>query len=279
MEKQYLNTPYIIYDDGRCYSLRTNKFLTPQMSVKYPTYNLTIDGKKKKKKIHRLVAETFLEGQDEEHNIVNHIDGDTHNFKLNNLEWVSANENSKHAHSNGLITKGNQTINKFTYNLPGENWTEVKEWPNYSISSFGRIMNNKTKRLLKQTISNNGYYEVNLWKNNKGVTKQIHQLVYSYFNNDFILEGYVINHKDGNKLNNNKENLEKISYQENNLHATYIIKTNQSAKSVKQLTIEGKVVQIFPSIAQATRETGINCISRAIKKHYKAGGYYWEFNN
>lgn len=278
MEKQYYNYPYIIYDDGRCYSLRTNKFLTPQMTVKYPTYNLTLDGKKKKKKVHRLVAEMFLIQPDAEHNIVNHIDGDTHNFKLENLEWVTLSENSKHAHANGLIPKGEQIINKFTYNLPNEEWTLVEEWPNYVISSCGRIMNSKTKRILKPAISNNGYYEVNLWKNNKGTTKQIHQLVYSYFFQDFNLKGFVINHKDGNKLNNNKDNLEKVNYQENNLHASYVIKTNKTAKPVRQLDLNNNLIKIFPSIAQAQRETGISCISRAIKLHYKAGGYYWEFD-
>jgi hypothetical protein len=60
MFKQYLNTNYDIYDDGRCYSHKSNKFLTPKMSLKYPTYNLTIQGKKKSVKIHRMVAETFL---------------------------------------------------------------------------------------------------------------------------------------------------------------------------------------------------------------------------
>lgn len=209
MEKQYYNYPYIIYDDGRCYSLRTNKFLTPQMSAKYPSYNLTLDGRKKKIKVHRMVAEMFLQQPDKEHNIVNHIDGDTHNFKLENLEWVTAQENSQHAHASGLVTKGDQVINKFTYNLPGEEWFLVEEFPNYVISTCGRIMNSRTKRLLKQVVSNNGYYEVNLWKNNKGTIIQIHRLVYMYSNQDFDLEGYVINHIDGDKLNNNKDNLRK----------------------------------------------------------------------
>jgi coenzyme F420-reducing hydrogenase beta subunit len=63
------------------------------MSSKYPTYNLTINGRKRKVKIHRMVAETFLptiKGKD----IVNHKDGDTHNFKLYNLEWCDYKENN-----------------------------------------------------------------------------------------------------------------------------------------------------------------------------------------
>ena len=40
-----------------------------------------------------MVAEAFLP-REEGKEIVNHIDGDTHNFKLNNLEWVTLKENS-----------------------------------------------------------------------------------------------------------------------------------------------------------------------------------------
>ena len=277
MFKQYKNTSYDIYDDGRCYSHLSNKFLTPKMSVTYPTYNLTIDGKKQQIKVHRMVAETFLEPI-EGKNIVNHIDGDTHNFHLSNLEYVDEKENSQHAIKTGLRKNGDQTINKFTGNLPNEEWMPVKDYPNYIISSCGRIMNINTKRLLKQYADNSGgYYCVNLWKNNQGKTTRIHPLVYSHFKNDFDLQGYVINHKDGNKHNNNINNLEKITYQENNLHAVYNIKTNACAKQVIQLDNDYNEIATFNSIAEAQRVTGFSNISRAISKQGKAGGYYWKF--
>lgn len=277
-KQQYKNSDYIIYEDGRCYSNKSNKFLTPQMSNKYPTYNLTIEGKKKKTYIHRMVAETFLQKQDENLNIVNHIDGDTHNFHLSNLEWVDASQNMKHAHANGLLPQGNQTINKYIGNLDNEDWVEINNYPLYVISSCGRVMNIKTKRLLKPALSNKGYYEVNLWKQGKGKTYQVHHLVYMNFTKDYDLRSMVINHIDGNKTNNYLSNLEKVSYRENNLHAVYNIKTNQCAKSVCQLDDNLKILKIFPSIAQAHRETGINNISRAIKTNRKAGGFYWKFN-
>ena len=279
MKKQYYSdTKYIIYEDGRCYSELSNKFLTPQMSSKYPTYNLTICGKKKKIKVHRMVAETFLpkiEGKD----IVNHIDGDTHNFHLDNLEWVDYKENNIHANLLGLRKRGNQSPNYYEGDIPNEEWVIIKDFPNYLISSFGRVKNIRTKRILKACIGNNGYLEVSLWKNNKGSTKQIHRLVYINFNQDYDVLNYVINHKDGNKLNNNLNNLEKISYQENNLHAEYIIKTHNSAKAVYQLDLDKKIIKTFQSISSAKKETGINNISRAIKLGTKAGGYYWEFKN
>lgn len=273
---RYKNSEYEIFEDGTCYSYFSNKYLKPQWTNKYPTYNLTINGKKKKIYIHRMVAETFIEKPIDK-NIVNHKDGNTKNFHKDNLEWVTASENSKHAFANGLISKGNQTINRFIENFPGEEWKEIPDFPLYLISSHGRVMNSKTKRLLKPYTKPAGYLQINLWKNKKGYSKDIHQLVYISFTEDFDLQGYVINHIDGNKVNNNITNLEKVTYKENNLHAIYITKVNTCAKPVFQLNEKGDIVNEFNSIAEASRITGIANISRAIKNKRKAGSYYWKF--
>ena len=58
-KKQYKNSDYIIYEDGRCYSNKTHKFLTPKMSVKYPTYSLTLDGCKKNIKIQNIYGKLW----------------------------------------------------------------------------------------------------------------------------------------------------------------------------------------------------------------------------
>lgn len=277
MFKQYKDTPYDIYDDGRCYSHLSNKFLTPKMSVKYPTYHLTLGNKQRNITIHRMVAETFIPNPSNKP-IVNHIDGDTHNFYVKNLEWVTEKENSRHAIETGLRKNGDQTINKYIGNLPDEEWTQIKDYPLYNISSFGRVVNIRTKRLLKTYQDNTGgYLCVRLWKEGNSKLFRIHQLVYTNFYQDFDLNGYVINHKDGNKLNNNKQNLEKITYQENNFHAIYTIQTNKSAKEVLQLDNDKKIIATFPSISEAQRQLNISNISRAIKKEGKAGGYYWKF--
>jgi len=240
VHKRYLNSEYEIYDDGRCYSYKSKKFLTAQLSAKYPTYNLTLPTGKRKVKVHRMVAETFLPRIDGK-NIVNHKDGNTHNFNVNNLEWVNATENSKHASEMGLRPKSNQNAIYYTTNLNNEKWLEIKNYDNYLISNKGRVMNKNTKRLLKPATTN-GYLEVNLRKSNKGKTHRIHKLVYCHFANDFDLNNYVINHIDGNKQNNDFDNLEKVTSQENNVHATYITKINKSAKIVYQYDLEGNFI-------------------------------------
>ena len=277
-KKRYYDSAYIIYTNGKCYSEKSKKFLKPQFSQKYPTYNLIINSKKKKIKVHRMVAEMFLE-HDESHYIVNHKDGNTLNYDISNLEWVTPSENSQHAIIKGLRPKSNQQ--KFCLNdtnkLNDEQWINIKEYPNYLVSCYGRVLNKNTNRLLKIGVSNCGYPFVSLWKSNKGKTITVHTLVYSNFYNDFDLQGFVINHKDGNKLNNNINNLEKITYQENNYHAVYKIKTNKCNKPVLQYDLNHNFINEYASINEAFRKTGINNIGRAAKTGRTAGGFFWSF--
>ena len=73
----------------------------------YPTQfgyfgiNLVKCGHKKGFKVHRLVALSFLE-YNEGREFVNHKDGNKINNSVENLEWVTKSENTKHAYDNGL---------------------------------------------------------------------------------------------------------------------------------------------------------------------------------
>ena len=49
--------------------------------------------------LYRLVAHAFVDGYTDERNTVNHIDGDTHNNKAVNLEWVTQSDNNKHSYN------------------------------------------------------------------------------------------------------------------------------------------------------------------------------------
>lgn len=86
-----------------------------------------------------------------------------------------------------------------------EEWKQIKDYENYSVSNFGSIKNNITNRILKPKIVNN-YYMIDLCKNGIKNPASIHRLVGLYFleNNE---NKETIDHKDRNTLNNHISNL------------------------------------------------------------------------
>lgn len=94
----------------------------------------------------------------------------------------------------------------------------IKDFTNYSISDEGIIINNKTGRILKGGLDQDGYRQVILC--NKGLRRncRIHREVALTFlpnPNNFP----VINHIDGIKTNNNLSNLEWCTISHNTKHA------------------------------------------------------------
>ena len=90
----------------------------------------------------------------------------------------------------------------------------------YFIGNKGTVRN--MKKELSQKTKSNGYKEVCLYINKKPQMKYVHRLVAENFINT-IPAGHVINHKDGNKANNDIVNLEIVSYSENSKHSTNVL--------------------------------------------------------
>lgn len=68
--------------------------VTPRPKKDYPTVCLRLNGKRYTKRIHKLLALTFLENDDKINKVeVDHIDRRTDNYSLSNLRWVTRKEN------------------------------------------------------------------------------------------------------------------------------------------------------------------------------------------
>lgn len=112
-----------------------------------------------------------------------------------------------------------------------EIWKDIKGYEGlYQVSNFGRIRSLdrwrnsgtggyfQTGKILKTKEDVNGYLRVSLLKNGKYQKMNVHRLIAIAFipnENNFP----IINHKDGNKLNNNISNLEWCTYSYNSKHA------------------------------------------------------------
>ena len=90
---------YMIDRNGNIFNHITGTFKTPtsnKMGKGYMYVDLYTKGKRKRKYVHRLVAEAFIPNP-EEKPYINHKDGNPQNNNVKNLEWCSPLENVEHA--------------------------------------------------------------------------------------------------------------------------------------------------------------------------------------
>lgn len=88
----------------------------------------------------------------------------------------------------------------------------------YEIDEQGQIYSHKTNKFLTGYVDNTGYITVLLTVDGKKKNYLVHRLVAQTFipNKDNLP---IVNHKDGNKLNNSVDNLEWVTQSQNRTHA------------------------------------------------------------
>ena len=108
---------------------------------------------------------------------------------------------------------------------------KIAGWEQYSVSSDGRVFSSKFGELreMTQTVGTSGYYNVGFCNGKEKKTFQVHRLMASTFlKNTKNLE--IVNHLDGNKLNNDISNLEWTTRTGNAKHAVEKLRGGQVAE-------------------------------------------------
>lgn len=174
-----------------------------------------------------------------------------------------------------------------------EIWKDVEGYEGlYQVSNKARVRSKNT--ILSPEISNKGYLMVGMRKPGKHQLKTIHRMMgIAFIPNPEPLIYDCINHKDGNKLNNDLDNLEWCTKSMNNKHAyatglkipKWTDKHGEEhprSKKVFQFDRLGKFIKEHINSRIASNETGANYkhISAVTKgKRLTAGGYLWSYES
>lgn len=164
----------------------------------------------------------------------------------------------------------------FGKNLDLTTFKQIENHPNFLISIDGKVYNNSRNSFLtpRQTGS---YMSVVL----DGKHYCIHRLIATYFINKpkNYNDKWIVNHKDGNKLNNNVNNLEWLS-QSDNIQHMYDTGMRKDAKQIIQKDLEGNIIQEYMNAGHVSKVLGrqVNqSILQACKHNVIRFGYKWEF--
>ena len=108
------NGEYYVSNFGRVKSLKQGKekmLKACLSSTGYYVIGIHLKDNRKNHTIHKLVAMAFLENTENKPQ-VNHKDANKTNNHIDNLEWVTAKENAKHAWDNGLLKNRIKSVSK-----------------------------------------------------------------------------------------------------------------------------------------------------------------------
>lgn len=118
---------------------------------------------------------------------------------------------------------------------PDEQWLDIPGYDGiYQVSNFGNVRriivkdSIRRERMLSVTGRSRGYPIVGLTLNGVQKVCRVHRLVMLAFESE-CPAGMVVNHKNGNKLDNRLINLEYVTYSENIRHACNLNRHNTGA--------------------------------------------------
>ena len=162
-----------------------------------------------------------------------------------------------------------------------EQWKTILNASNYEVSNLGNVRNKTTKHILKGRLTKSGYFQVcvKLDETQKFTNQYIHRLVALYWIEN-PQQKKEVNHIDGNKENNNVNNLEWVTASENQKHRHLIGINKTSNRRVGKYSKEGILIKEYDSILEAAKAEGSPRVSidNVLQgKRYTLKGYVWKY--
>lgn len=138
--------------------------------------------------------------------------------------------------------------------MQDEIWKQISFAPGYSVSDRGRIRNDLTGRFIFSGITPQGYPKANLSVDGKSKTFLIHRIVALEFIKCDNPDSLTVNHKDGVKTNNCRENLEWLTIADNLKHARETgLRDTKGAKHPLAKFSEADIRSVCESIASGSQ--------------------------
>ena len=174
---EFPDSQYEINKMGQIRNKYTYRIIKGALHDGYRAHTLRIDKKTIFRLAHIMVAKQFIPNPDNKP-LVNHIDEDRSNSCIDNLEWVTTSENTRHGTA---LERGNLGRNKLIneYNLNGRyirTWKSIKHLSDFFDSLYPMIISK----------SHNSYLKYILGKNTKeSIEKRVFaKRVFSYYEGD-----------------------------------------------------------------------------------------------